>query len=123
MSLGKALAAGLVILMTLMLLAPAVWLDRYLAVQTRGEWRLSAPQGTVWQGSGQLVQCGANGTVLLLTRLHWRFQVAGLRQMQLRWSVMDQDHSGSVSIGRNGVDRSSLSALLPAGLLLAISPG
>lgn len=75
-----ALAGGLAgLILSLLLFAPARWLA-VLVQQASGEKvMLLAPQGTVWQGSAQLVLSGGHGSrdaVALPGQLAWRIRPA-----------------------------------------------
>ncbi len=90
----------------LLVLLPAQWLDGMVSRQTNGSIRLAAPQGSIWHGSAQLhihpERLGDAESVLkppiaLPGRLRWRAEWApplGLRlwvsSPQLRGAVMEQ---------------------------------
>lgn len=63
----------------LLLLAPARWLAAGLEQFSAGQLQLRQVQGTVWDGSGELVLTGppgSQGATRLPGRVHWRVQAA-----------------------------------------------
>jgi general secretion pathway protein N len=73
-----ALAGALAgLLLTTVLLAPARWLAALVQQASGEQVMLLAPQGSVWQGSAQLVLSGGNGSrnaMALPGRLAWRLR-------------------------------------------------
>jgi general secretion pathway protein N len=64
----------------LLLNAPAHWLTKVLQQASEGRLLLSAPRGTVWQGSAQLVLSGGPGSAdaaALPGRLAWHIRPTG----------------------------------------------
>ncbi len=73
------LGAGCGLLAALVLFAPARWLAALVEDAAGGQVRLAAPQGTVWDGSAQLVLTGGPGSAdaaALPERLRWRLRPA-----------------------------------------------
>ena len=63
----------------LLLFAPARWLTRSVEDASAGHLLLSAPRGTVWNGSAQLVLAGGSGSTddaALPDRIEWRLRPA-----------------------------------------------
>lgn len=75
-----ALAGALAgLLLATVLLAPARWLAALIQQASGGQVMLLAPQGSVWQGSAQLVLSGGSGSrnaIALPGRLSWRLRPA-----------------------------------------------
>lgn len=66
---------------SLIAFAPASWLASSLATASGGQVLLQAAQGTVWQGSAEVVLsggAGSVGSVSLPSRMAWRIQFAWL---------------------------------------------
>jgi general secretion pathway protein N len=73
-------AAGNVLglLLTLLLAAPARWLQPWVEQATAGQVVLADAQGTLWNGSAQLQLSGGTGSQdrsALATRVHWQLQL------------------------------------------------
>lgn len=74
------------LLLATVLFAPAAWLGTALSLGSQGRVVLNEPNGTVWNGSGQLVLSGGVGSrdaTTLPGRIHWRLKPTVFLDLQL----------------------------------------
>ena len=110
-------------LMVLMLAYfPASWLDRYLADASKGLWRLSDVQGTLWQGSGMLRLQNQDGSVLPMSALAWDWQPKALLQGAMQWAVTSDSQTGQLSAQYDGIKLENLQLQMPVEALTGFSP-
>jgi general secretion pathway protein N len=70
--------------------APAAWLGGAITLGSQGRVVLNEPSGTVWNGSGQLVLSGGEGSrdaTTLPGRIHWRLKPTRNFDLRLRVDV------------------------------------
>lgn len=101
---------------------PAQWLDRGLAHQTGGAWRLSESAGSLWLGQAQLVHLTPDGEVQVLAPLRWRFQPGALRRWQLAWALQVGESGMQIAIGRHGASIEGADGVLPDAVLRIFTP-
>ncbi len=92
------LGSVLGLMVATVLFAPAAWLSLALSQGSQGRVVLNEPSGTVWNGSGQLVLSGGEGSrdaTTLPGRIHWRLKPTVTLDLHL---LLDADCCTSQSV-------------------------
>jgi hypothetical protein len=100
---------------------PAYWLSDLVIRASRGMLRLEATQGSVWDGSGNLV-VRHSGPAALTSRIHWNFQPLALFTGRLQVELQargDLAVKGQVALGYHTLHLGNIEAELPATLIQA----
>jgi general secretion pathway protein N len=110
----------LVVLLVLLVAAPARWIGGWIA--ERGAWRLVHAEGTVWRGSASVGIEDRDVIRLLPGRVAWRIMprewLAGRIALSLEHPAMD--NPVTVSQARSGLSVTAGRARLPAAVLVAL---
>jgi general secretion pathway protein N len=107
-------------MLTVSILAPAVWLDD--ALQSRTPLRLLHAQGTLWHGTAFLAVSDGRRVHLLPGRLEWRLRFSEIFVGRLTLTLEHEaaDDPLRISFRRRAVDIQGGSVHLPAALLAAV---
>lgn len=116
----------LVYLLTLLMLAPASLLDRWLQHATNGRLMLAHTQGTIWQGAATPAIRGRAGNLIALEPLHWRVAVLPLftakMQARLQWNDLPPDSAMVATVAFNQIELQHVRLSLPAQIVEEFSP-
>lgn len=120
------LGAGLSIYVLFLLVTlPAYWADWLLSRASHNSVRLQQPEGTLWDGGGNLIIQSA-GQELLQTRIAWELQplwlVTGKIQAHLRSRDSNPALNAIIRVGYRHVSVREVEATLPVSLLSAFNP-
>jgi len=123
---GLQLWSGALLLYLLALAAtmPATLLDAGLDARTTGRLRLTAAQGTLWSGKGQIESQGGDGSAGFTRSVQWHLDPGQLMLARLAWRVVyttDQPPA-LVSASWSGIEIKQLDLELPIATAVQIWP-
>lgn len=115
-----ALAAVLVVGLTVLLRAPAAWIGDWLQSQSR--LRLIDARGTLWNGSALLGLSDGRQVLLVPGRVSWKIGLAALGAGRVTAQVTHPSLPTplTLSLGTQSIDLKAGQAELPAALLVAL---
>jgi hypothetical protein len=114
----------LLLLTALLLQWPAAALSSHLENQSNGQWRLTNPRGTLWQGGGLLLlRMPGNRNGHRLIDLNWRIRPGELLRGRLSIDLEPEQGQLRLIATPDGLHLESLNATLPANALIPLLPG
>ena len=115
-----ALAAVFVVVLTVVLRAPAAWVGDWL--QSEGRLRLVDARGTIWNGSALLGVSDGRQVMLVPGRVSWKIGLSALGAGRVTAQVAHPSLPAplAVSLGPGSISLKAGQAELPAALLVAL---
>lgn len=111
---GIIVAAGLILLIALIAMAPATLVDDRLAASTDGRLRIAAATGTIWRGTGALTDAGNTWQMPFMWSVSPVALARGALDLTLAPIRDAAQPRGAIVIGTSGVELTDLHATLPA---------
>lgn len=119
---ARALVLLLFVLAGAVLGLPASWVEWPIAHAANGMWRLSAPEGSLWQGQGQWMFVSQEGAVLPMSRVQWSLQLAELLSGRVVWQLRSDGATGRVEWSLSGWKLDGVGFSLPMAALARLLP-
>lgn len=118
----RVVLAVTLLLVAVILLAPAAWLDRPLAMRTHERVRLADAQGFWWHGRGVVTTADGRARVPIAWRVATAPLFSGVLALELVGDGDGASPSGSLSVRRDLLDARNLRLRVPAASVAPLVP-
>ncbi|MFA7279867.1 MAG: type II secretion system protein N [Sterolibacterium sp.] len=106
------------------ILWPASALAPWVESGSKGHWRLSSAEGTVWNGSGMILSHSSDGTTWQIAQnIRWQLHPGQLWRGRLALETSLDQGNALIALRTDGITLEQIDAALPAPMLLVLLPG